>query len=187
MTINFENENDVIVFALEKIISFARNNHYILLAQSVSWISSIIGLQQGLIVHIDNIRKREIASKEFSVVTSEERIAETDIRHTTIPVHPSRRLQVPKDREVSSTPRDLSEDQRLDQVLEDTETFLEESSRARNTWQQNRIHPLPQSKRQLRIARQIKRLQEARDKETAKRNQRIRKIGDSVISNFSKK
>jgi hypothetical protein len=58
MTISFENDNDVIVYTLEKIIAFARNNQYIFLAQSVWWISSIIGLQQELIVHIDNIRGR---------------------------------------------------------------------------------------------------------------------------------
>jgi len=54
MTITFENDNNVIVYALGKIISYARNNQFIFLAQSVWWISSIIGLQQGLIIRIDN-------------------------------------------------------------------------------------------------------------------------------------
>ena len=56
MTITFENDNDVIVYALEKIISYTRNNQYIFLAQIVWWISCIIGLQQGLIIHIDNLK-----------------------------------------------------------------------------------------------------------------------------------
>jgi hypothetical protein len=55
MTITFENGNDVIVYGLEKFISYARDNQYIFLAQSVWWISSVIGLEQGLIRHIDTI------------------------------------------------------------------------------------------------------------------------------------
>jgi hypothetical protein len=55
MTITFENDNDLIVYTAEKIISYARENQYIFLAESILWISSIIGLQQGLIVHIDNL------------------------------------------------------------------------------------------------------------------------------------
>jgi len=49
MPITFENDNDVICYALEKIISYARDNQYIFLAQSIWWISSVIGLQQGLV------------------------------------------------------------------------------------------------------------------------------------------
>jgi hypothetical protein len=59
MTINFENDKDIIIHALEKIISYARSNQYIFLSQSVWWISSIIGLQQGLVIHVDNIKIRE--------------------------------------------------------------------------------------------------------------------------------
>jgi len=58
MTITLENDNDIIVHALEKIISYAKENQYIFLAQSIWWISSIIGLQQGILTYIDNVRKR---------------------------------------------------------------------------------------------------------------------------------
>jgi hypothetical protein len=58
MTITFESDKDVIVYALEKIISFARDNSYIFLAPTVWWISSIIGLQQGLVIYIDNLKIR---------------------------------------------------------------------------------------------------------------------------------
>jgi len=54
MTITFENDNDVIVYALEMIISYARKNQYIFVAQSVWWIASIIGLTEGLVIYIDN-------------------------------------------------------------------------------------------------------------------------------------
>jgi hypothetical protein len=58
MTITFENDHDVIVYALEKIISHARRTQHIFVAQCVWWLASIIGLEQGLIIHIDNLNSR---------------------------------------------------------------------------------------------------------------------------------
>jgi len=56
MTITFGNDNDVIVYGLEKIISYARTKQHIILAQCVGWTALSIGLQEGLIPHIDNLR-----------------------------------------------------------------------------------------------------------------------------------
>jgi len=56
MTINFESDKDVIVYALEKIICYGRKNQYIFVAQSIWWIASVIGLTDGLVMHIDNLR-----------------------------------------------------------------------------------------------------------------------------------
>jgi len=58
MPISFSNYNDIIVYALENIISYARDDQYIFLAQSIWWISSVIELQQGLVIHIHNLRTR---------------------------------------------------------------------------------------------------------------------------------
>jgi len=58
MPITYENYRDVIINALEKIISFIRDNQYIFLAQSIWWISSFIGLQKGLVTHINNLNTR---------------------------------------------------------------------------------------------------------------------------------
>jgi len=69
MTISFENDNDVIVYPLEKIISFTRENQYIFLAQSIWGISSIIGLQPGLITYIDNLQSRSEKEKIWREVT----------------------------------------------------------------------------------------------------------------------
>jgi hypothetical protein len=55
MLITFTNDNDVIVYAPETMISYASNNQNIFLTQSVWWISSIIRLQEGLITHIENL------------------------------------------------------------------------------------------------------------------------------------
>jgi len=66
MTITFETDNDVIVYALEKVISYARDQRYIFLAQSVWSISSILGLQEGLVIHIDNLKARANIRKSRS-------------------------------------------------------------------------------------------------------------------------
>jgi hypothetical protein len=100
MIITFQNDNDVIVYALEKIISYARNNQYIFLAQSVWWISSIIGLHEGLVIHINNLRKR-------SIIANPELRLESSIHQE--PPDNFQESEDPQDREVSSVPKDLQE------------------------------------------------------------------------------
>jgi len=67
MTITFENDNDVIVYALEKIIAFARLNQYLFLANCVWWIAGVTGLERGLTVYINNLEsRRQISVPEIS-------------------------------------------------------------------------------------------------------------------------
>jgi len=67
-TIASENDNDVILYPLEKIIFFARKNHYIFVAQCISWLASIIVLHQDFIMHIDNLKIRaNIGIQEVSL------------------------------------------------------------------------------------------------------------------------
>jgi len=66
MTITFENDNDIIINPLDKIISYGRDNESIFLAQIIWGISSIIGLQEGLVIHIDNLT-RWAEVKDFGV------------------------------------------------------------------------------------------------------------------------
>jgi len=67
MTLTFESDNDVIVYVLETIISYARKNRYIFVAQSIWWIASDTGLTEGLVSHIDNLRIRsEVPVGEFN-------------------------------------------------------------------------------------------------------------------------
>jgi len=56
ITITFDNDNDVVVYALEKIISYPRMRRYLFVAQCVWWLALSIGLEKGLVVHIDNLR-----------------------------------------------------------------------------------------------------------------------------------
>jgi hypothetical protein len=145
MTITFENNNDVIVYALENIIAFARDNHYIFLAQSVWWISSILGLQQGLIRHIDNIRERS-------------NILDQEIREIST---------TPRDLQSERTDIVL---ERAERFIKESE----ESRKIYNTRQRGRVNPLPQTKAQLKKARKIKRLQEENRKNQLARNRLLR-------------
>jgi len=121
MTITFESDNDVIVYALENIIIYARDNRYIFVAQSVCWIASIIGLTDRLVTHIDNIC---ILSETYKA-----------------PVQEVEQLSLEK--EVVIAPRDVQADSavnsefsnlhrdRAKQVIKETEEFLNNSKRQR--------------------------------------------------------
>jgi hypothetical protein len=81
MTITFESDSDVIVYALEKIISFARENQYLFVANCTWWIARVIGLDSGLIMFIDNLSSRQ-------------------------PIGPRKKAN--NQRAISSTPRDIA-------------------------------------------------------------------------------
>jgi hypothetical protein len=124
MTITFEHDNDVIIYALEKIISYARDNRYIFLAQSVWWISSIIGLQEGLVIHIDNLRKRDVINKveigSDSVVSG---------------VHPDRIINLLNSEDSYDPSEDdsesITETKIHNEIIDNCEQFLSESKKER--------------------------------------------------------
>jgi len=190
MTITFENDNDVIVYTLEKIISYARQHQYIFVAQSVWWLASINGLEQGLLNYIDNLNTRQNIALREAAPQAKDTICQIDKGHYR--------------REVSGTPRDIQEDSRIhngsvsatrkdiaygkraDQILDRAERFIEHSERARNTWQHSQVNPLPQTKKQPKKAWKIKRLQASKKTAEALRNQRLQEIRNTVIQNLSK-
>jgi hypothetical protein len=104
MPITFENDNDVIVYSLEKVIAYARKSQQIFVAQCVWWIASIIGVEQGLVIYIDNIQSRVNVTITLDKVPS---IGGA----------------------VSPIPRDNQEDRRQDQILQECEEFLQDSQR----------------------------------------------------------
>jgi len=83
MGITFETDNNIIVYALEKIISYAWEHQYIFIAHCVWWLASSIGLQQGLVIPIDNLRKQ-----------SEVYLVPNAISSDTINIHPDRILLI---------------------------------------------------------------------------------------------
>jgi hypothetical protein len=72
------NDNDVIVYTLEKIFSYSRDALYMFLAQSISWIASIIVLQQELVIHIDNRKKQSEATLRGSTPQAKATINQHD-------------------------------------------------------------------------------------------------------------
>jgi len=199
MTITFENENDVIVYAFEKVISYARRNQQIFVAQCIWWLASIIGLEQGLIVYIDNQRKREsvqvLSARKVSStprdLTEDQRYEQTiqarEVSSTPRDLTEDQRYdQTIQAREVSSTPRDLTEDQRYDQIVQNAEVFIQESSRSRTALQGGRLNPIPLTKNQLKKARKAKRLQDGIKKGEIEKNHRLLRRRNQNIKNFSK-
>jgi len=135
MPITFETDNNAIVYALERIISYTRKNQYIFLPQSVWWIASIIGSQQGLVVYIDILRERLAAYQSPS-------INQCDRDN----IHPDRISRIKKpipnldssncgssrdSSESESEQLSTSEDSLHDQKLNHCEEFLQQSKQER--------------------------------------------------------
>jgi hypothetical protein len=108
MSITFENDNNVILCALEKVISDARRTQQIFTAQCVWWLVSIIGLEQGLVRYIDNLHERIIVKGNYQPEN------DIDIRDTSAIRDP--------------TPKETKERQQ-DKVLAECEEFLRDSNR----------------------------------------------------------
>jgi len=174
MTITFENDNDVIVYALKKDISYTRKTQQIFVAQCIWWLASIIGLEQGLIVHIDNCRNRA----EVSYVASSEREVSATPPDTQ---EDSRECN----KSVPAISRDFTHDRQADQILDRAGQFIEESVRALNTWQPSQANPLPHMEKQIKKAQKIKWLRDSKKTAEALRTQRLDEIRDQVISNLS--
>jgi hypothetical protein len=132
MTLSSENDQDVIIYALDKIIAFAKDNQYIFLAQSVWWIASVLGLQARLVIHIDNLHTRSSSVSQ---------------------------LEAPRD--IVATGSYEDELDRQDKVLKECEGFLQASRRLRDlvVYKSSgkstirRINPLASTKRALRISK----------------------------------
>jgi hypothetical protein len=129
MTVTFEKVNDVIVYALEKVIAFAGRTQQIFMAHCVWWISSIIGLETELINHIDTLRIQEEVLLQDQL--SEDICQVPDQAQNLQQIHPDRIPQISEERAVCTVPRDLTEDQRLDRILESAERVIQESFRDR--------------------------------------------------------
>jgi hypothetical protein len=125
MTITFENDSDVIVYALKKVITFARENQYLLLGNCAWWIAGVIGLDSGLTIYIDNLHSRRQNNQRE-------------------PIPKRNNLEA----EVSPTPRDIARG-----VSSEDKSSKYIPDPLRRT-RKGRINPLPQTKRQLKKARQ---------------------------------
>jgi len=124
MTITFENDNHVIIYALEKIISYARRTQQVFVAQCVWWLASIIGLEPGLVNRIDNLNGRTVDTA--NPLPNPDHIPER--RNASGKENPVPE-EVETPRGVSSTLRDLEEDKQADTILKEYKEHFRESRR----------------------------------------------------------
>jgi len=131
MTITFENENDIIVYALEKIICYARKHQNIFIAQSVWWIASVIGLADGLTLHIDNLRIHSEANQPLSK-------DQFNIDTEGVRVHPDRISQIDNKDSEDNIEAENSPDglERATNIIQDAKRFIGQSRKERKAWKQ---------------------------------------------------
>jgi hypothetical protein len=132
MPIIFKNDNNVIVYTLEKVISYTQRSQQIFVAQCVWWLVSIIKLKQGLITDIDNLRTR------------------------------SEMVSIPKDVPITTKKLPAKgSSSRQDRILEECEEYLRDSRwllnlaklKASGKSKTEQIHPIVSSKQSLRISK----------------------------------
>jgi hypothetical protein len=141
MTITFNDDEDIIVYALEKVISYARQHQIIFRVQCVWWISANLGLQEELVIHIDNLNGRE------NIIDRELRV-EPLVHSEGSKIHPGRVASVQnsvsnytssKLESISTTETDIH-----NEVIDNCELLLDQSKQERKaighfTRQANRV------------------------------------------------
>jgi hypothetical protein len=160
MTITFETDSEVIVYALEKIISFAQGNQYLFVANCAWWIAGVIGLDSELVTFIDNleIRRSTYQSREISNIPRDiSRLESIDPEQIKLEETIIQRRNPSKASRVART------------KLADPDYIPDPLRRTRK----GKISPIPISKRQLKKARQAKRREEIQIESLEKRRAQI--------------
>jgi len=176
MPATFKNDNDIIVYALECVISHARQTQQIFMPQGVWWLASIIGLEQELVFHIDKLQ----GEKNTTKLQGEKNTTKLQGEGDTIP-------QQQLLREVLTTPRDHVEDQRIDQMLDCTKQYLRESKQLREIaalkvsgqTATGRINPSRKTRKSLRKERRISKVVATNKQKDC--NSKTERIDDSEI------
>jgi hypothetical protein len=107
MIITFDNDNDVIVYTVEQIISYAIRTQQNFVAQVIWWLASVIGLESGLLNHIDNVDGKIIVNE---------------------PLQPGGNPSAPEEQENAP---DESEEESQDRIVEECEAYPKESGMQR--------------------------------------------------------
>jgi len=87
--------------------------------------------------------------------------------------------------EISATLQDMKDDTQAGLVMDPDEQCIAESVWVWNAWQHSLVNSLPQTKVQLKKTQETMRLQEAKNKSEAERNQRLKEIPIKVVQNLS--
>lgn len=105
------------------------------MAQSVWWISSIIGLQERLVIYIDNLKIGSIIGMQKIPVLSQEFQEDSKLSTTLGHIHPDRTSwfhdSAVRTRSVESDQSSSTEDDIQDRILHEQEAFLEQSKSER--------------------------------------------------------
>jgi hypothetical protein len=105
MTLTFTNENDVIIFALDRIIQFAKNHQYLFVANCAWWIAGVIGLESGLITLIDNLESRRLDNQPRGISSVPRDIAREVSPEITSPNATPERLRQTRSGRVNPLPQ----------------------------------------------------------------------------------
>jgi len=128
MTITFENNHDVIIHAFEKVIFYARKSQYIFVAQCIWWLASITGLEQVLVIHINNLSGRPEATLQDAIpqvtleITTNQRA-----RRNLIPVRDTPKGVGFRCDTVTKEPQEGNNLSRQDWILKKCEEYLQDS------------------------------------------------------------
>jgi len=171
MTITFENDSDVIVYALEKVISFARENQYLFVANCAWWLAGILGLDSGLTIFIDNLESRKYIhrSREISSIPKDiARIASVDLDQ----------INIEEEIIQQRSPSIASIFART--KLAESNYISDPLGRTRK----GKTNPVPQSKTQLKKARRrLKKAQQAKHREGIQQR-RLEELRAQIINNL---
>jgi hypothetical protein len=128
--------------------------------------------------HIDSLQKQKVVLQQTKTFEESQKNLNRDQQFPQI--HPDRAIQILGERAVSATPRDLTEDQCLDRILEDAEKVIQDSLSNRSTGNPGRVYPLRETRKQLKKARRVKHLQESRTSRS------LQEPRSKIIRNLSK-
>jgi hypothetical protein len=174
MTITFENDSDVIVYALEKIISFARENQYLFVANCIWWIAGVIGLDSGLTIFIDNLEiRKQIGENRISATPRDNARSES--------VDPEQ-LKI-EETIIRNKNQNLA---RASRVTRSNPAVIQDPFPDPGASQYSQVKPLPTTKIQQKKARKVNRLQEANSKRETERNQRLTRLRATIFRSLNK-
>jgi hypothetical protein len=149
MTVTFQDDNSIVIYALGKILCFARQNQYIFVADCIWWIAALVGINEGQASYIDSLHhQRHIEVPEVfgslhdsqcdliyeSTKSVHERRPSPEVSYVHLDSVPN--IQATNS-DVSDLELDNSEEKREDSILASAIQFIHLSWKQRNAlWQQ---------------------------------------------------
>jgi len=156
MTLSFENESDVLIFAFERLINYARINQYLFVANCVLWIVNVMGLDEALRNYIDTLElNNRIQVRGISTTPRDIARSVSPANNTTrnyLP-NPLTRTQIDRIDPLPQTIRQLKS-KSVSPANITTRNYIPDPLRRTRA---GKINPLPQTKKQLKKARKEKR------------------------------